>query len=69
MASNLPYWKPLPKVVVSCLPFQVLEDQLNTFEVPSAGGDPFLAMAPTIGGHSWRAEVLGEPLADGPGWA
>ena len=29
MASNLPYWKPLHKVVVSCLPYQVLEGQLN----------------------------------------
>ena len=52
MVSNLPYWKPLHKVGVSCLPYQVLEDQLNMIEVPSGGGDPFLAMAPTIGGHS-----------------
>ena len=69
MASNLPYWKPLHKVGVSCLPYQVLEDQLNMIEVHSGGGDPFLAMAPTIGGHSWRAAVLGELLADGLGWA
>ena len=69
MASNLPYWKPLHKVGVSCLPYQVLEDQLNMIEVPSGGGDPFLAMSPTIGGHSWRTEVLGELLAGGPGWA
>ena len=69
MASNLPYWKPLHMVGVSCLPYQVLEDQLNMIEVPSGGGDPFLAMAPTIGCHSWRAEVLGQLLADGLGWA
>ena len=69
MASNLPYWKPLTKVGVSCLPYQVLEDQLNMIEVPSGGGDPFLAMAPAIGSHSWREEVLGELLAAGPGWA
>ena len=49
MASNLPYWKPLTKVGVSCLPYQVLEDQLNMIEVPSAGGDPFLAMSPAMG--------------------
>ena len=69
MASNLPYWKPLQKVGVSCLPYQVLEDQLNIIEVPSGGGDPFLVMSPAMGGHSWRAEVLGELLSDGPGWA
>ena len=69
MASNLPYWKPLPKVGVSCLPYQVLEDQLNMIEVPSGGGDPFLVMSPAMGGHSWRAGVLGELLAAGPGWA
>ena len=69
MASNLPYWKPLHKVGVSCLPYQVLEDQLNMIEVPSGGGDPFLAMSPAIGGHSWRAEVLGEHFGNGPGWA
>ena len=69
MASNLPYWKPLHKVGVSCLPYQVLEGQLNMIEVPSAGGDPFLAMVPAIGGHSWRAEVLGKLFGNGPGWA
>ena len=69
MASNLPYWKPLHKEGVSCLPSQVLEDQLNMIEVPSAGGDPFLAMAPAIGRGSWRAEVLGELFGNGPGWA
>ena len=47
-------------VGVSCLPYQVLEDQLNMIEVPSGGGDPFLVMSPAMGGHSWRAEVLGE---------
>ena len=60
MATNLPYWKPLHKEGVSSLPNQVLEDQLNMIDVPSAGGDPFLAIAPAIGGHSWRAEVLGD---------
>ena len=69
MASNLPYWKPLHKVGVSCLPYQVLEDQLNMIEVPSGGGDPFLAMAPAIGGQSWRAAALGEHFGNGPGWA
>ena len=60
MATNLPNWKPLHKEGVSSLPNQVLEDQLNMIDVPSAGGDPFLAIAPAIGGHSWRAEVLGD---------
>ena len=60
MATNLQYWKPLHKEGVACLPNQVLEDQLNMIDVPSAGGDPFLAIAPAIGGHSWRAEVLGD---------
>ena len=69
MVSNLPYWKPLTKVGVSCLPSQVLEDQLNMIEVPSGGGDPFLAMEPKIGDHSWRAEVLEELFGNGPGWA
>ena len=69
MASNLPYWKPLHKVGVSCLPYQVLEDQLNMIEVPSGGGDPFLAMSPAIGCASSDPEVLGKFLADGPGWA
>ena len=69
MASNLPNWKPLHKVGVSCLPYQVLEGQLNMIEVPSGGGDPFLAMAPAIGRQAWRAEVLGEHFGNGPGWA
>ena len=69
MASNLPYWKPLHKVGVSCLPYQVLEVQLNMIEVPSGGGDPFLAMSPAMGRASSGPEVLGEPLANGPGWA
>ena len=60
MATNLPNWKPLHKEGVSSLPNQVLENQLNMIDVPSAGGDPFLAIAPAIGGHSWRAEVLGD---------
>ena len=69
MASNLPYWKPLPKLVVSCLPYQVLENQLNMIEVASGGGDPFLAMAPAMGGASSGPDVLGKLLPDGPGWA
>ena len=69
MTSNLAYWKPLHKKGVSSLPNQVLEDQLNMIDVPSAGGDPFLAIAPAIGGHSWRAAALGQLLADGLGWA
>ena len=52
MTNNLAYWKPLHKEGVSSLPNQVLEDQLNMIDVPSAGGDPFLAIAPAIGGHS-----------------
>ena len=69
MASNLPYWKPLHKVVVSCLPYQVLEGQLNMLEVPSGGGDPFLAMSPAMGGAYSSPEVLGELFGNGPGWA
>ena len=69
MATNLPYWKPLHKEGVACLPNQVLEDQLNMIDVPSAAGDPFLAIAPAIGGHSWKAEVLGIFFGNGPGWA
>ena len=69
MASNLPYWKPLHKVGVSCLPYQVLEDQLNMIEVPSGGGDPFLAMSPAMGGAYSGPEVLGELFENGPGWA
>ena len=69
MASNLPYWKPLHKVGVSCLPYQVLEDQLNMIEVPSGGGDPFLAMSPAMGRACAGPEVLGEHFGNGPGWA
>ena len=68
-ASNLPYWKPLHMVGVSCLPYQVLEDQLNMIEVPSGGGDPFLAMSPAMGGAYSGPEVLGELFENGPGWA
>ena len=69
MASNLPYWKPLHMVGVSCLPYQVLEDHLNMIEVPSGGGDPFLAMSPAMGGAYSGPEVLGELFENGPGWA
>ena len=69
MASNLPYWKPLHMVGVSCLPYQVLEDQINMIEVPSAGGDPPLVISQAMWCDCAGAEVLGEPLADGPGWA
>ena len=69
MASNLPYWKPLHMVVVSCLPYQVLEGQLNMIEVPSGGGDPFLAMSPAMGGAYSGPEVLGDLFGNGPGWA
>ena len=69
MATNLPNWKPLHKEGVSSLPNQVLENQLNMIDVPSAGGDPFLAIAPAIGGHSWKAEVLGIVFGNGSGWA
>ena len=47
----------------------VLVDQLNMIEVPSGGGDPFLAMSPAIGCASSDPEVLGKLWADGPGWA
>ena len=69
MATNLPYWKPLHKEGLSSLPNQVLEDQLNMIDVPSAAGDPFLAISPAIGGHSWKAEVLGIVFGNGSGWA
>ena len=69
MATNLAFWKPLHKEGVSSLPNQVLENQLNMIDVPSAGGDPFLAIAPAIGGHSWKAEVLGILFENGPGLA
>ena len=69
MTNNLAYWKPLHKEGVSSLPNQVLEDQLNMIDVPSEAGDPFLAIAPAIGGHSWKAEVLGIVFGNGSGWA
>ena len=69
MASNLPYWKPLYKVGVSWLLCQVLEDQLNMIEVPSAGGYPPLVMSQAMWCDCSGAEVLGELLAAVAGWA
>ena len=51
----------------------MLEDQIvtqiNMVEVPSAGGDPPLVISQAMWCDCAGAEVLGEPLADGPGWA
>ena len=65
MATNLPYWKPLHKEGVACLPNQVLEDQLNMIDVPSAAADPSWLMSPAAWYGCCRAEVIGRILRGG----
>ena len=67
MATNLQYWKPLHKEGVACLPNQVLEDQLNMIDVPSAAADPSWLMSPAAWYGCCRAEVIGGILRGG-GW-